>query len=429
MSSSSTAPPLPDLPRPPWRALIVVTLAVALVHLVLLGLTPMAVGPQPAPLAGKFSTRTIVIAPPPSAEPAAAAPAPAAAPTPAPAAKAPRPRTARAVTPPKPRTPPVETASPPSDPIRETVEPIMTAPLPLPLPAPADNAIAAAPESAASAPVQEAAIAAAPAAIQGAAGGTGGGTAGGKGSNPPSGSGGAASAGTAGSGSSPQGAITGPTALRVPGSVQMAFAVTGQQGTSPMQGVFGRLDWLQDGNAYDARLALTFLFRTLRSQHSSGVIGPTGIEPARFSDNRKTEVASHFVRDQGKVVFSNNAPSVTLLAGAQDRLSVVLQLGAMLAGDPARFPAGSAISVQTISARDAEVWTFNVEGEEKLSLPAGDFTVRKLTRSPRREFDDRIELWLAPELGYLPVRIKQTQPNGDFADMQLREPLALKPPS
>ncbi len=195
-----------------------------------------------------------------------------------------------------------------------------------------------------------------------------------------------------------------------------------------MQGVFGRLDWLQDGSAYDARLALTFLFRTLRTQHSSGVIGPTGIEPERFSDNRKTEVASHFVRDQGMVVFSNNAPSVPLLAGAQDRLSVVLQLGAMLAGDPARYPAGSAISVQTISSRDAEIWTFNVEGEEKLSLPAGDFTVRKLTRSPRREFDDRIELWLAPDLGYLPVRIKQTQPNGDFADMQLREQLAMKPP-
>lgn len=424
MSSSLTAPSLPDLPRPPWRALVVVTLAVALVHLVLLGLTPMAVGPQPAPLAGKFSTRTIVIAPPPSEEPTAAAPAPAAAPASPSGAKVTHQRAARAVTPPKPRTAPAEPAPPQSDPIRETVEPVAVLPLLLPEPAPTDNAVAAAPKSAASAPVPEAAIAAVASAVRP---GAPGGTDSGSGSKPSSGSGGAASAGTAGSGTRPQGAITGPTALRVPGSVQLAFTVTGQQGSSPMQGVFGQLDWLQDGNAYDARLALTFLFRTLRSQHSSGVIGPTGIEPERFSDNRKTEVASHFVRDQGKVVFSNNAPSVPLLAGAQDRLSVVLQLGAMLAGDPARYPAGSAISVQTISSRDAEIWTFNVEGEEKLSLPAGDFMVRKLTRNPRREFDDRIELWLAPELGYLPVRIKQTQPNGDFADMQLREQLALKP--
>lgn len=299
------------------------------------------------------------------------------------------------------------------------IDPVIqpTAQAPVVEPAPADNAVAAAPEAGASAPVAGIAgantAAVAPSARASAALGA---------------LGGAASAGSAGSGTSPNGAMTGPVALRVPGSVQLAFAVTGQQGKSPMQGVFARLDWLQDGNAYDARLALTFLFRTLRSQHSSGVIGPTGIEPARFSDSRKTEVASHFVRDQGKVVFSNNAPSVPLLAGAQDRLSVVLQLGAMLAGDPARYSAGSTISVQTISSRDAEIWTFNIEGEEKLSLPAGEFMVRKLTRSPRREFDDRIELWLAPELGYLPVRIKQTQPNGDFADMQLREQLALAPP-
>jgi hypothetical protein len=35
-------------------------------------------------------------------------------------------------------------------------------------------------------------------------------------------------------------------------------------------------------------------------------------------------------------------------------------------------------------------------------------------------FDDTVELWLAPSMGYLPVRIRITQPNGDFADMQLR---------
>ena len=46
-----------------------------------------------------------------------------------------------------------------------------------------------------------------------------------------------------------------------------------------------------------------------------------------------------------------------------------------------------------------------------------------LTRNARAPFDDTVELWLAPSLGYLPVRIKLTQPNGDFADMQLREPL------
>ena len=196
-----------------------------------------------------------------------------------------------------------------------------------------------------------------------------------------------------------------------------------------MQGVYGEVDWLQDGNAYDARLSLGVLFRTLRTQHSSGVVGPTGIEPERFSDTRKTEVASHFVRSEGKVVFSNNVPSVPLLVGAQDRLSVVMQLGAMLAGDPARFPAGSTIAIQTVGPRDADIWTFNVGEEETLDLLYGPVKAIRVTRNPRREFDDKIEVWLAPGLDYLPVRLKQTQPNGDFADMRMRDHLPARPPS
>ena len=206
----------------------------------------------------------------------------------------------------------------------------------------------------------------------------------------------------------------------MPASVTLKFNVSGQQGAVPLQGVMGELTWSQDGHAYDARLTLRFLFKTLRTQHSSGAIGPTGIEPTRFSDTRKTEVASHFVRDQGQIVFSSNAPPVALMSGAQDRLSVMLQLGALLAGDPARYQANGAIAVQTVGPRDADIWIFKIGEEEKLDLPTGELIARKLARNPRVPFDDTVELWLAPSFGYLPVRIRITQPNGDFADMQLR---------
>jgi hypothetical protein len=42
-----------------------------------------------------------------------------------------------------------------------------------------------------------------------------------------------------------------------------------------------------------------------------------------------------------------------------------------------------------------------------------------LQRLPRKDYDQKAELWVAPALGYLPVRIKLTQANGDFADLQL----------
>jgi hypothetical protein len=61
-----------------------------------------------------------------------------------------------------------------------------------------------------------------------------------------------------------------------------------------------------------------------------------------------------------------------------------------------------------------------VEGEEKITLPAGSYNALRLIRLPRQPYDLTVEIWLAPALGYLPARIRLTQSNGDFIDQQLR---------
>ena len=421
--------------RASWRTLAVLTLVVGGVHLLLLDAVPMTGGATPSPVAARLVVRTIAAAPeaPPAAEPRPAiAPAPReaarTAPTrPAKPAPAPRPRASPAPALPAAPVVPIVPVPPPVTAATSVPDPDPTAPapplLPTPVPGP-DRPVAVAPADPAppsmatdapsgtstDASTATADAPAGPAPAEPASAPSAGPPAA-TGAPPP-----AAPAATSGPG--PENAP-----LNVPASVRLKFDVTGQQGPVPLQGVFGELVWSQDGRAYDANLTLRFLFKTLRTQHSSGVIGSTGIEPARFSDTRKTEVASHFVRDRGEVVFSNNAPSVALLPGAQDRLSVMLQLGALLAGDPARYPLDGAIAVQTVGPRDADIWLFKVGPEETLALPMGEIVGRRLTRNARAPFDDTVELWLAPSLGYLPVRIKLTQPNGDFADMQLREPL------
>ncbi|MDQ0037200.1 hypothetical protein J2W30_004975 [Variovorax boronicumulans] len=379
--------------RPSWRVLIGLTLVVALVHLLVLGVAPMAVGPEPSPLANKFITRTIVIAPPAADKPAA--PTAAAAPVEAKPAAPAKPRRPRAPTPPKPQPKPFPEPDASTQPTPET--PDLTAQA-------ATDSEATSPESPASAP-------AAPEPAPAAAAGTGSGTPG----------------GTTAGGSEAAGTIAGTQALRIPGSVTLDFEATGQTGASPQRGVFGELVWLQDGSRYDGRLTLKAVFFTLLNWHSTGKIGPSGLEPERYSESRKAEVASHFVRDQGQIIFSNNAPPVPLQPGAQDRMSVMMQLGGLLAASPERYPAGTRISVQTVGVRDGDIWVFVVGDEEKLQLPAGEYTARKLTRTPRKEFDRKLELWLAPRYGYLPVRIKQTEANGDFADAQLRKPLPEAP--
>jgi hypothetical protein len=177
------------------------------------------------------------------------------------------------------------------------------------------------------------------------------------------------------------------------------------------------LRWQKSAESYDARLELS-AFGLSRVQTSHGQITPEGLAPTRFSDKYRSEVAAHFNRDKGKVTFSANTPDVTLLNGAQDRLSILVQLGGMIAGAPGRFPTDTVIATQTIGPRDAAVWLFTVGSEESLRLPGGDQVALKLVRNPREEFDQKVELWLSPALGYLPVRIRITEQNGDYVDQK-----------
>ncbi len=213
--------------------------------------------------------------------------------------------------------------------------------------------------------------------------------------------------------------LTVTTSFKAPASAVLSYKMQGQaKGLTYWAN--GELLWQQDGQRYDARLEVSAFLVGSRTQTSTGTLGPEGLMPTRFGDKTRSELAAHFQRDKNIISFSANSPSVPLLKGAQDRLSVIIQLGALLAGDPERYPTGTMLSFQTVSQREAEVWQFSVEKEEMLPLPYGNVMTVKLNRSPRREFDQRIEVWLAPELGYLPVRLRVTNANGDWIDQALK---------
>jgi hypothetical protein len=208
-------------------------------------------------------------------------------------------------------------------------------------------------------------------------------------------------------------------ALTIPGSVRLKYAMTGRSKNLDYT-ASAELDWLQDGQTYEAKMVVSALFLGSRSMSSSGRITADGLTPTRFADKSRSERAAHFQADKGKISFSANTPDAPWLRGAQDRLSVFLQLGSLLAGDPAKYQPGSTLAVYTVGPREADTWTFAVGENETLRLPPGDMHTVKLTRQAQRDYDQTVEIWFAPSLDYLPVRSRITQQNGDFIDQQLR---------
>jgi hypothetical protein len=208
-----------------------------------------------------------------------------------------------------------------------------------------------------------------------------------------------------------------PPAFVTPVSAKHLYKLTVSQKGSIYQG--NAVAFLQqDGAKYALSLSASALLYSI-TWKSTGLLSPQGFMPERFSDKRslRSEVAAHFDRNAGEIVFSRNTPKAELVAGAQDRMSIMWQLAGLIAAEPARYPPGTTISIQTADDSEAQNWVFTVNEPETLKLENGSQVALRLTRNPRREFDRKIELWFAPAMGYLPVRFRQTQTSGDYDDM------------
>ena len=398
---------------PRWTTLTVLTLAVLGAHLVFLadGL-PNWWADTPTPAAPRLSTGSTVITrtiAPETAQPLAPAvqtgqvrliTPPAAQP---PVTGEPEPPTATPAPPPPAPKPSPAPTTPPAPPEAASVAvPPIAAPVPAPLeverppavpddPAPvAAEARDAAPETTASAAVQP------------------------------------ADSATEATDTSPQEAAslaagqsdTSPGPAQPPASAQLSYIVEGQS-KGLNYSANGSLDWRNEGSAYTVRMEIRLFLLGSRAQTSQGQLVATGLQPERFADQRRSERAAHFDHTQNRIRFSNNAPDAELLPGAQDRLSVFLQLAGLLNARPEAYAAGQSIAIPVAGTSGSEIWRFQVQGLASVDLPAGSLIARHLVREPREIHDTRVDIWLAPSLGHLPVRIRLTQDNGDVVDQRL----------
>jgi hypothetical protein len=96
---------------------------------------------------------------------------------------------------------------------------------------------------------------------------------------------------------------------------------------------------------------------------SRGQFDGAGLAPERFTVARRGRErhAANFQRDKGLVTYAGPAAQWPLAAGMQDRLSWMLQLGAILQAEPALAAVGQQVHLWVVGAHgDAAVWTFTV---------------------------------------------------------------------
>lgn len=187
----------------------------------------------------------------------------------------------------------------------------------------------------------------------------------------------------------------------------------------------GEMLWRPSADRYELKLEGRVAGLTLLTQVSQGGFDAAGIAPLRFTDRRirRPQTAANFQREAGKITFSGPVTEYPLPAGAQDRLSWMIQLGAIVAAEPALGAAGAKVVMfVTGSHADAGVWAFRCIGADSVETRAGSVAAIEFRREPRGPYDTTVEVWLDPKRHHVPVRASlRAGPNDDGLDLRLQD--------
>lgn len=189
----------------------------------------------------------------------------------------------------------------------------------------------------------------------------------------------------------------------------------------------GELRWQHNLQDYELTLSVRAFLIGRRQWRSVGSIEASGLAPQRFSDSWRQERAAHFDRQQQRIVFSSTSTPAALEPGAQDQISLYVQLAAAMAGAVEPFAPGTRLQVQTATVRDAQPWSLTLEGGDRLSIDGQELPVLKWVCQPRNRFEARVEFWVAATTSWLPLRIRITQSNGSYIDLTYRSSEPLPP--
>ena len=236
--------------------------------------------------------------------------------------------------------------------------------------------------------------------------------------------------------SAPASAAEGEPGPEWPLSTRLSYQLTGNY-RGPITGL-AQVEWLRQGRRYqvnlDVQIGPSFAPLITRRMSSQGLLGAAGIAPQRydeetrliFGDPRRQTVL--FLGDQVQLPSGAREPA---LRGGQDAASQFVQLTWLFLTGREPLQAGHVVQLPLVLPRKQYAWQYEVLGEELLYTRLGQINTWHLKPSrPAGGGDLTAEVWLAPSLQYLPVRLQIRQSEDNYVDMTLRSlPLQAAPES
>lgn len=220
-----------------------------------------------------------------------------------------------------------------------------------------------------------------------------------------------------------------------PGSTRLSYVLTGNY-RGEIAGN-AQVEWIRVGTRYQVHLDVTvgLPFAPLLSRHisSEGVLTPDGLVPERYDEESQVAFQGRrraTIRFADDAIVLSNGRRHERWPGVQDAASQFVQLTYGFTLHPQRLARGTVIDVPLALPRSVSHWVYDVLDQETLYTPFG--AVDAVHLAPRRIAQPggelTAEMWFAPSLAYLPVRIRIRQDEQTFIDLMIRRKPQLAAP-
>ncbi|MDP1693793.1 MAG: DUF3108 domain-containing protein [Burkholderiaceae bacterium] len=190
-----------------------------------------------------------------------------------------------------------------------------------------------------------------------------------------------------------------------------------------------RVQWVRQGARYQVHLDISigpsFAPLISRRMSSDGELGEQGLSPRRYDEatrlpfQQARRASLQFTPEQ---VTLANGSRHEALPGLQDPASQFVQLTWLFTTQPELLRTGNTVTMPLALPRRVGRWVYDVLGRERLATPVGELdTFHLKPRLGERRSGNELsaEVWFAPTLQYLPVRIRIQQDADTFIDLLL----------
>ena len=180
------------------------------------------------------------------------------------------------------------------------------------------------------------------------------------------------------------------------------------------------MQWQREGERYQARIEIDVTLLASLVLTSQGEVTPQGLFPRAYEELRRSGPRAAKLGDSSVVL--NDGRSVPRPQGVQDTASQFVELGHRFATGQDTLEVGRSVSLWLARPGGVDLWTYDIVGQETLQSP-GLGGIEAFHLKPRQIANPRgnitAEIWFAPSLQYLPVRIRVAMGDATYVDLMV----------